>query len=194
MVNVNKGFFFLKRCSVNFRHFRVFVFATEHIQKLGTTGNFHKLIFRGIKSIYLIWNIFLSISLKILLKIIKENLTLKLESWFCDNKKVAFLAVFYGIFLFKKFTVDFRCFRVFVFYHRAYSKAQRKILISSFFEILRLFTWFQAFSWAFFYCCSLWRNSQSCSKLSKSTYHWSLKVAFIVIKTKMVLDKKLVAF
>ena len=50
--------------------------------------NFDKLIFRGIKTIYLIWNTFLSIlcdqdlTLKVLLKVIKENLPLKLESSF----------------------------------------------------------------------------------------------------------------
>ena len=51
--------------------------------------NFHKLIFRGIKTIYLIWSTFLSIScdqdltFKVLLKVIKENL-----HW---SLKVAFL-------------------------------------------------------------------------------------------------------
>ena len=146
MVTVNKGYFFLKGVLLISDISGFSCLLQSIFKNLETTGNFHKLIFRGIKSIYLIWNTFLSIlsvqdiSLKILLKVIKENLTLKLESWFCDNKKVAFLAVFYGIFLFKKFSVDFRCFRVFVFYHRAYSKARRKILISSFFEILRLFT------------------------------------------------------
>ena len=50
--------------------------------------NFYKLIFRGMKTIYLIWNTFLSIlcdqdlTLKVLLKVINENLTLKLESSF----------------------------------------------------------------------------------------------------------------
>ena len=50
--------------------------------------NFYKLIFGGIKTIYLIWSTFLSIlfdqdlTLKVLLKVIKENLPLKLESSF----------------------------------------------------------------------------------------------------------------
>ena len=63
------------------------------------------LIFRGIKTIYyLIWSTFLSIlcdqdtTLKVLLKVIKENLRLKLEVAFLllkpklylDNKVIAF--------------------------------------------------------------------------------------------------------
>ena len=46
-----------------------------------------------------------------------------------------------GAFRFRKLSVDFRHFRVFVFCHRAYSKIRkpRKILISSFFEALRLY-------------------------------------------------------
>ena len=53
-----------------------------------TKENFRKLIFRGIKTIYLIWSTFLSIlcdqdlTFKVLLKVIKENLPLKLESSF----------------------------------------------------------------------------------------------------------------
>ena len=51
-------------------------------------GNFYKLIFRGMKTIYMIWSTFLSIfcdqdlTFKVLLKVIKENLPLKLESSF----------------------------------------------------------------------------------------------------------------
>ena len=47
--------------------------------------NFQKIIFRGIKTIYLIWGTFLSIfcdqdlTLKVLHKVIKENLPFKLE-------------------------------------------------------------------------------------------------------------------
>ena len=62
------------------------------------------LIFQGIKTIYLIWSTFLSIlcdqdtTLKVLLKVIKENLRLKLEVAFLllkpklylDNKVIAF--------------------------------------------------------------------------------------------------------
>ena len=60
--------------------------AVEHIGKLGNHENFHKLIFRGIKTIYLIT--FLSIlcvedtTLKVLLKVINENLPLMLEGNF----------------------------------------------------------------------------------------------------------------
>ena len=51
-----------------------------------------------------------------------------------------------GCFQFRKLSVDFRHFRVFVFCHRAYSKTRkpRKIFIGSFFEVLRLFIWFWA--------------------------------------------------
>ena len=50
--------------------------------------NFYKLIFCGINTVYLIWSTFLSIlcdqdvTLKVLLKVIKENLPLKLENSF----------------------------------------------------------------------------------------------------------------
>ena len=50
--------------------------------------NFYKLIFWGINTVYLIWSTFLSIlcdqdvTLKVLLKVIKENLPVKLESSF----------------------------------------------------------------------------------------------------------------
>ena len=53
-----------------------------------TMVNLQKLIFQGIKTIYLVTNIFLSIlcdhniTLKLLLKVIKEHLVLKLESDF----------------------------------------------------------------------------------------------------------------
>ena len=70
--------------------------------------NFYMLIFRGMKTIYLIWSTFLSIlsdqdlTFKVLLKIIKENLPFKLEgSFFVIIVKVllkwqsdCFLAVF----------------------------------------------------------------------------------------------------
>ena len=72
------------------------------------TEYFYKLIFQGIKAIYLIWSTSLSIlcdqdlTLKVLLKVIKENLSLKLESsFFVIKAKVVltqqgdcFLAVF----------------------------------------------------------------------------------------------------
>ena len=54
-------------------------------ENLETTEKFQKLIFRGIKSIYLISSTFLSIlcvhdkTLKVLLKVIKKHLLLKLE-------------------------------------------------------------------------------------------------------------------
>ena len=58
--------------------------------------NFYKLIFWGIKTIYLIWSIFLSVilsdqdlTLKVLLKVVKENLPLKLEgSFFVIKAKI----------------------------------------------------------------------------------------------------------
>ena len=66
------------------------------------------LIFRGIKTIYLIWGTFLSIlcdqytTLKVLLKVIKKNLSLILEVAFLllkpklylDNKVIAFYQFF----------------------------------------------------------------------------------------------------
>ena len=66
--------------------------------------NLYMLIFQGITTIYLIWSTFLSnlcdqdTTLKVLLKVIKENLPLKLEVAFLllkpklylDNKVIAF--------------------------------------------------------------------------------------------------------
>ena len=72
-----------------------------------------------------------------------------------------FLAVVYqfqisatGNLCFTKLSVDFLPFQVFGFYHRAYSKTRkpREIMISWFFELLRLFMLFTA----------LEHNSQSC--------------------------------
>ena len=59
--------------------------------------NFHKLIFRGVKTIYLIWSTFLSIlcdqdlTFKVLFKVTEENLPLKLESnLFVIKAKIVF--------------------------------------------------------------------------------------------------------
>ena len=66
--------------------------------------NFYELIFRGMKTIYLIWSTFLSIlcdqdlTFKVLLKVFKENLPFKLEGSFLllkaklylDNKVIDF--------------------------------------------------------------------------------------------------------
>ena len=59
--------------------------------------NFNKLIFRGVKTIYLIWSTFLSIlcdqdlTFKVLFKVTEENLPLKLESsLFVIKAKIVF--------------------------------------------------------------------------------------------------------
>ena len=63
----------------------------EHIRKPETTENFDELIFQGIKTIYLISNLFLDIlcvqdtTLKVLLKVIHET-----QHW---SLKVAFLVI-----------------------------------------------------------------------------------------------------
>ena len=99
----------------------------------------------------------------------------------------------------RKLSVDFQYFRVFVFCHRAYSKTQKPwtIFRSSFFEVLIPFTLFRALFKGFYVprkqlskCCSqLSRilSSLTSLQLSKRTYHWSLKLAFLLIKAKMVL-------
>ena len=90
--------FWFRKLSVDLWHFQVFVFCPE------TTENFCRIIFQGIKTIYLIWSTFLSIlcgqdlTFKVLLKVIKDNLPFKLESSFfvikvklyLDNKVIAF--------------------------------------------------------------------------------------------------------
>ena len=60
------------------------------------------------------------------------------------------------LFLFRKLSVDFRHFWAFVFCHKAYSKTRkpRKIFISSFFEVLKLFIWSTFLS----ILCSLFTN------------------------------------
>ena len=42
--------------------------------------------------------------------------------------------------------------------------------------------------------CVQEKLSKCCSRSSKRTYHWGLKVAFLVIKTKMVLNYKIRSF
>ena len=114
----------------------------------------------------------------------KRCLDIKLVAFkqFSSNNKQLTM----GVFLFRKFSVDFRHFRVFVFCHRAYSKTwkPRKIFRSSFFEVLSTFIWCQALSKAF--CVFKKKLSRCCSKLSRSTYYWSLKLTFPIIKAKMV--------
>ena len=71
-------------------------FAIEHIRTPGNHGKkFYMLIFRGIKTIYLIWSTFISIlydqdaTLKVMLKVIKENLPFNLEgSFFAIKAKI----------------------------------------------------------------------------------------------------------
>ena len=79
--------------------------SLEHIQKPGMHGKFHKLIFRVIKTIHPISRAFLSIlcvqdtTLKVLLKLVKENLPLKLESGFLVMKAKMMLRYKIGNFL-----------------------------------------------------------------------------------------------
>ena len=57
--------------------------------------------------------------------------------------------------------------------------------LSSFFEVLRLFIWFGALFQAF---CAFRAELSKChSSLSMSIYYYCFKVAFLVIKAKMVL-------
>ena len=72
-----------QKLSVDIRHFRVCIFENPE-----TTENFHKPIFRGIKTSYLISSSFLGILcvqntfLEVLLKVINKHLLLLLESDF----------------------------------------------------------------------------------------------------------------
>ena len=64
------------------------LFAIEHIRKPENHGNFHKVISRGTKTIYLVLSTFLDIlcvqntTFKVLLKVIYEHLLLLLENGF----------------------------------------------------------------------------------------------------------------
>ena len=76
---------FLNQKSTQCQLFTGFLFFTrEHIRKPGNTENFHKLIFRGIKTIYLILSTLQGILYvqnkiyKVLLKVINEHLLLLL--------------------------------------------------------------------------------------------------------------------
>ena len=85
---------------------------------------------------------------------------------------------------FRKPYVDFWHFWVFTFCHRAYSEIRkpRKIFITSFFEILRLYIRFRALFYAF--CVFKTQISKCCSKLSVIIYYCTLKVAFLTFKPK----------
>ena len=95
---------------------------------------------------------------------------------------------------FSKLSVDIRHFRVFVFYHRAYSKTRkpRKIFIGSFFEVLRLFICFEHFSRHFV-------RSEHNSWSATQSYQWAftiiaLKRLFWLLKPESCLGKKLMVF
>ena len=86
------GFVLFSKLSVDIRHLRVFVFLTKSIfVNPETMENFHKLIFRGIKTIHLISSTFVGILyvqntiLEVLLNVINEHLLLLLESDFSGN-------------------------------------------------------------------------------------------------------------
>ena len=135
-------------------------FAIEHIRKPGIHGKFSWKVFWVTKTVYLISSTVLGIlwvrwtSLKYCSKLLMTIYywTLKVAflvlkpKWYLDSKLVAFVTVTNEFFLFSKLSVDIRHFRVFVFYHRAYSKTwrPRKIFRSSFFKVLRLFICFWA--------------------------------------------------
>ena len=57
--------------------------------------------------------------------------------------------------------------------------------VDIFFKVLRPITLFRLLFRGF--CVFRTQFSKCCPKLLKRTYHWSLKVAFLVIKAKMVL-------
>ena len=83
--------FLFRKLSVDFQHFRVFVFAIEHIRKPGNHGKFSEAQFSSYyKAFYLILSTLLGIlcdqdtTLKVLLKVMDEHLLLFLESGFSD--------------------------------------------------------------------------------------------------------------
>ena len=98
MVIVNTECFLFRKLYVDFRHFRVFIFCHRaHSKTRKPRKIFYMLIFRGIKTIYLIWSTLKDTTLQVLLKVIKENLRLNLEAaflllkpkLFLDNKVIA---------------------------------------------------------------------------------------------------------
>ena len=97
-------------------------------------------------------------------------------------------------FLFRKLSIEFRHFWVFVFYHMAYSKTRkpRKIFISSLFKIIKLYIWFKNFSKHF-----MWsgHNSQNVAQSYQRAFISIVsKWLFWLLKPKWFLDNILIAF
>ena len=135
------GDFYYQKTFCWFPAFPGFRFLSQSIfENTETSENFHKFIFRGIKIIYLILNTFPSnlcvqdTILKVLLKVINENLPLRLESsfacyWtakmvlkitnlFFFSSCLVMITVNNVFFLFRRLSVHFRHFWVFVLRHR----------------------------------------------------------------------------
>ena len=98
-------------------------------------------------------------------------------------------------FIINKLSVDFQHFRVFAFCQRAFSKTRkpRKISISLFLKVLRLFIWF----WALSQAIHVFRIqfSKCYSKLLTRIYQWGLKEVLHAIEPqKWYLNNKFVLF
>ena len=92
-----------------------------------------------------------------------------------------------SVFLFGKLSIDFRYFRVFIFCHGAYSKTRKpqKIFRSSFLEVLRLI----ASIGASIKCFQDTTRKVLLRVINEHLLLFTiiLKVAFLVVKAKMVL-------
>ena len=81
------------------------------------------------------------------------------------------------------------------FCHRVCSRTRKpqKVLISNFFEVLRLYLILSTF--LSIPCAEGTTLIKQCSKVSTKTYHWSLKVVLLFfLRPNCYLDIKLVAF
>ena len=80
------------------------------------------------------------------------------------------------------------------FYHRVCSRTRKpqRVLISNFFEVLRLYLILSTF--LSIPCAQGTTLIKQCSKVLTKTYHWSFKIVLIFLRSNCYLDIKLVAF
>ena len=96
------------------------------------------------------------------------------------------------LFWFRKLSVDFWRFRVFVFCHRAHSETRklRKNFYKFIFRGIKTIylIWYTFVS----ILCAQETTLKICSNLSRRTYHLNLEVAFLLLKPKLYLDNKVI--
>ena len=99
-----------------------------------------------------------------------------------------------GAFLFRKLSVDFRHFRVFVFCHRAHSKARkpRENFYTLIFQGIK--TIYLIWSTFLSILCDQDTTLKVLLKVIKENLRLKLEVAFLLLRPKLYLDNKMIAF